>query len=327
MSMERWNPFREMDMMRQNMDRWFDDRWPGSPMSGNQNLGVAIDLNETSTGYELTASMPGVRSEDIDISVNGDTITLRGKSEHNDERQQGNFIYRERRSGSFQRTIRLPESINAEQVEAELDHGVLKITLPRMQRTGNRKVQIRGGMAGSQQVGTGMSSNQIGIQQYPGQSSTGGSQTGSSQMSNSGMSQMANSALNNNQAGMSAGGSTGSNTPNVGESGTSAGGTLHGSEAMRTQSYGTTGSSSDSPRTMERPEALNSISSTQMEEIDRNLRENDEQGYRRLAQSYGWDTQTAENVWRYMSHRATSDEARRAFENQGGQSQSQNRPS
>ena len=150
--MERWNPFRDnFDGMRQAMDRWMDDRTPNSwfGQQGNM-LSVAIDVRETPQGYELEASLPGVKADDIDIQVDRDTITLRGQSQHQDEkRDAGNFVYRERRFGAFTRTIRLPEPINAEQVEATLDHGVLKVQLPRIGQTQQRRVQVRSGMQGS----------------------------------------------------------------------------------------------------------------------------------------------------------------------------------
>ncbi|HEX2915924.1 MAG TPA: Hsp20/alpha crystallin family protein [Chloroflexia bacterium] len=157
MSMERWNPFRDLDSMRQAMDRWFDDRLPGSFFNQQGNMmSVALDVRETDQGYELEASMPGVRPEDLDITVDRDTVTLRGQSQSNEERKEGkNYIYRERRSGSFFRTIRLPEPIDADHVEANLDHGVLRVTLPRLSQTANRRVQVRSGQGTSaSQIGT-----------------------------------------------------------------------------------------------------------------------------------------------------------------------------
>ena len=285
MSMDRWNPFRDMEMMRQNMDRWFDDRMPGQAGS-TQPLSVAVDLHETENGYELTASMPGMRAEDVDITINRDTVTLRGKSEHNNERQQGNYIYRERHSGSFQRTVRLPEAVNTDQAEATLEHGVLKLSLPRLQQTPSRRLQVRmGGM--SQSMGGGMSQS----------------------MGSGGMSQSGSSM------------SAGQTGPNVGATGTSMGsGTGTNSSGMvqvnAGMEGGNTSSNSATPQGMERPAVLNQISSTQMEELDRKLRDNDEAGFRRLAESYAWDKQTCEQVWTFMHHQATGEEARRAFDNQ-----------
>jgi HSP20 family protein len=146
MSMERWNPFRDFDNMRQAMDRWMDERLAGnrqSPAQANP-LSVALDIHETQAGYELEASLPGVKPEDLDIQIDRETLTLRGKSAADEEKQAGrNFIYRERRSGSFFRTVRLPEAVDPEKVEATLENGVLRVQLPKLNQTGQRRVQVR----------------------------------------------------------------------------------------------------------------------------------------------------------------------------------------
>jgi len=146
MSMERWNPFRDFDNMRQAMDRWVDERMPGNLMNQqNSMLSVALDVHETTQGYELEASLPGVRPEDIDINVERDTVTLRGQTRASSEQGDGkNFLYRERRSGSFFRTIRLPDAIDGEKVEASLENGVLRVQLPRLAQTSQRRIQVRG---------------------------------------------------------------------------------------------------------------------------------------------------------------------------------------
>jgi len=146
MSMERRNPFRDFDNIRQAMDRWMDERLavnrPGSEQASP--LSVALDLRETQAGYELEASLPGVKPEDVDIQVDGETLTLRGKSAADEEKQAGrNFIYRERRSGSFFRMVRLPEAVDPEKVEATLEQGVLRVQLPKLNQAGQRRVQVR----------------------------------------------------------------------------------------------------------------------------------------------------------------------------------------
>ncbi len=338
MSMDRWNPFREMDTMRQAMDRWFDDRVPGMQTSG-ATMNLAVDLHETENGYELTASIPGVKAEDVDITVNRDTITIRGKTERNEERQQGNYIYRERHSGSYQRTVRLPEAINSDEVEATLEHGILRLNLPRLQQTPNRRVQVRAGMMGNQPInqssGTG---NQVGL----GQSETSGSGPGGTQtQQHPGMSPSSTTA----QSGVS------NTDPNLSGTGLTGGGVMHGAEAMNqshpssntssmqpgmsrmgnisvtpSSTTGSTGSSMSGGtgsmgNTQRRPEMLDNISSTQMDEIQRQARDNDEQGYRRLAQNYGWDDQTINHVWQHLTRRVTSEEANQAFGQQSDDKQ------
>ncbi len=146
MSMDRWNPFRDFDNMRQTMDRWMDERLPNNWLNSAQSspLSIALDVYETETGYELEASLPGVSPDDIEIQVDRETVTLRGKSASPEEKHAGrNFIYRERRSGAFYRTVRLPEVLDPDKVEASLDNGVLKVQLPKLSLSTNRRVQVR----------------------------------------------------------------------------------------------------------------------------------------------------------------------------------------
>jgi len=153
MSMDRWNPFREIGNMRQAVDRWRDDRfnnsWPDPSAQANA-LSVTLDIHETEAGYELEASLPGIKPEDVDIQVDRETVTLRGTTVSNEQAEEGrNYIYRERRSGNFFRTVRLPEAIDAEKVEATLDHGILKVQLPKLAQAQKHRVQVRSTTQGS----------------------------------------------------------------------------------------------------------------------------------------------------------------------------------
>jgi HSP20 family protein len=146
MSNERWNPFRDFDNMRQAMDRWMDERMPGNFLNQQNNmLSVALDVHETPTGYALEASLPGVKPEDVDINVERDTVTIRGQTRSTDEQQANkNYLYRERRAGSFFRVIRLPDAVDGEKVEATLENGILRVQLPKLAQTSQRRIQVRG---------------------------------------------------------------------------------------------------------------------------------------------------------------------------------------
>jgi len=274
MSMDRWNPFREIESMRQAMDRWMDERGFNNlgSSSSNQNLSLAVDVHETENGYELTASLPGVKPEDVEISVNKDVVTIRGRTEQNEERQQGNYIYRERHAGTFQRSVRLPDQVNSEQVDASLDNGVLKVTLPRLQQSTQRRIQVKSGAnTGSQQIGAG---------------------TNSSARASSNTSSQSPSQTNN-----------ASNSTAYGDAATYAGTAKSSPENKQGQTM-----------TTERPAVLNNLSSTQMDELERHASANDRQGFGYRADSYGWDQQTTDQVWNYLTRRVSKDEVDRAFE-------------
>jgi HSP20 family protein len=277
MSMERWNPFREIESMRQAMDRWMDERGFNNlgNSASNQNLSLAVDVHETENGYELNASLPGVKPEDVEISVNKDVVTIRGRTEQNEERQQGNYIYRERHAGSFQRAVRLPDQVNAEQVEASLEHGVLKVTLPRLQQATQRRIQVKSGAnTGSQQISTGASPN----------------------------------STSQNPASPTGAGNTTNSTTNADAA------TYAGTAPTTPQNSTTPQNKEGQTMTTERPEILNNLSSTQMDELERHASANDRQGFGYRTDSYGWDQQTTEQIWNYLTRRVTRDEVDRAFE-------------
>ena len=147
MSIERWNPFREMETMRSVLDRFFDDSFLSSPISRlGGTITPPLDITETEEGYELHASVPGYTADQIQLDLNGDILTLRGETGNQEhEEQRGNYIYRERSSGSFYRQVRLPQHVDSSKTEAVLEHGVLQLKLPRQKETGGQRLAIKNG--------------------------------------------------------------------------------------------------------------------------------------------------------------------------------------
>ncbi|HXK33468.1 MAG TPA: Hsp20/alpha crystallin family protein [Dehalococcoidia bacterium] len=146
----RWDPFAELQSLRQTMDRLFDD---ARPWRFNINGGEAyfpVDLYETNDEVVVKASLPGVKPEDIDISVTGQVLTLKGESKEEHEEKAQNYYRRERRSGSFVRQLQLPTDVEPDRAEAVFEHGVLRLTLPKAEAVKPRtiKVQARGMIEG-----------------------------------------------------------------------------------------------------------------------------------------------------------------------------------
>ena len=107
----RWDPIQEaLDLqhaMRQVMERTL-------PGSDGQQFALAMDIYETPNSYEIEASMPGIKPEDVDITVNNNVLTIRGETKTEEEKDDKNYHLRERRIGSFVRSITLPSSVNAD---------------------------------------------------------------------------------------------------------------------------------------------------------------------------------------------------------------------
>lgn len=159
--MSRWDPFREMLTLREAMNQLLEESYvrPGasggtgsssaSGSSGGRVQTLALDVTERDNAYQVTASLPGVRPEDIHVTVLGDSLTIRAESYGANERREGNFLLRERHSGAMQRSVTLPAPLDSENVSASYEHGVLTLTLPKSRASLPRRIQVRG----SQQSG------------------------------------------------------------------------------------------------------------------------------------------------------------------------------
>jgi HSP20 family protein len=139
----RWDPFAEMATLRQAFDRVFDDVRPGrSFANGGPEAYVPVDLAETNDEIVLKASLPGVKPEDIDISVTGQVLTLKGESREDTEETAKNYYRRERRYGSFVRQFQLPTEVESEKAQATFEHGVLRLSLPKAEAVKPRTIKV-----------------------------------------------------------------------------------------------------------------------------------------------------------------------------------------
>lgn len=146
-SMVRWDPAREMVSLREAMDRLFEESFlrPGS--LGNNDSASALmplDMYETEDSIVVKAAIPGVKPEDIEVTVTGDLLSIKGefKSETEEKDEKRNYHRQERRYGSFSRQITLPTGVNADACQADFENGVLTLELPKAEEAKVKKVQI-----------------------------------------------------------------------------------------------------------------------------------------------------------------------------------------
>jgi HSP20 family protein len=142
----RWDPVRDMMSLREAMDRLFEEsfvhpRGMLAPVEGAATL--ALDVFESDDDVTVRASIPGVNPDDIDISVTGDVLTIKGETSEEREEKQGNYHLRERRYGAFQRSVNLPAPVNTDKAEAEFKNGVLTLTLPKVEEVKPKSIKIR----------------------------------------------------------------------------------------------------------------------------------------------------------------------------------------
>jgi HSP20 family protein len=142
-----WSPFRELDRVRHDFEELLD-RSLGSHATRehHEHHGPATPALESFIErgkLVIRAELPGVDPKDVDITVTGDQLTIRGKREQRVDEQSCSFIHREFSYGSFERTIRLPGGINAEDVKASYSNGVLELTMPVPEQSTSRKVAVQ----------------------------------------------------------------------------------------------------------------------------------------------------------------------------------------
>jgi HSP20 family protein len=141
------SPSDSWQSFRNEMDRLFD-RFAGFRLSGMQRLfeptpreassGLnlpAVDLTEDDTAYKIAAELPGLEEKDIEVSLTGDTLTIKGEKRQEKEEKTKNWHVSERSYGSFQRAFAVPEGIDRDKIAAEFAKGVLTITLPKNAQT------------------------------------------------------------------------------------------------------------------------------------------------------------------------------------------------
>jgi HSP20 family protein len=164
----RWDPMTEVANMRNFMDRFFDQSFGRFPMfrESGDDFGAAslgLDVYETGSEFVVKAQLPGVDPKDVDISVDDDVLTIKGEFEQKDEVKQDQFLRRELRYGSFQRALRLPPTVDAEKAEAQFEHGMLKLTLPKKPEARARSLKItpQGVLEGEKSEGQGMQEQQL----------------------------------------------------------------------------------------------------------------------------------------------------------------------
>ena len=148
MVIRRWDPFIELRRMQDNMDHL----WRGfsQPSGGNGEMeGWAIPLDVVQEGDNIVvhASLPGVNPSDLNVSIENDVLTIRGQTASDSQRQEGNYLMRERHSGSFHRSLRLPDTLDVEKAHTSYDHGVLTIAFPKVEAKQARQLSINVGGA------------------------------------------------------------------------------------------------------------------------------------------------------------------------------------
>jgi HSP20 family protein len=146
MGSQRWDPWSDIISLREAMTNLLEESFVRSGDSGRSGVGLAVDVLETPDAYEIYGSVPGMAPEDVEISVLGDTMTIRGDRRSISLPEEGegtHWLIRERHAGGFSRTITLPTAVRAEDASAEFRDGVLTVRLPKAEEVRGRTIPVR----------------------------------------------------------------------------------------------------------------------------------------------------------------------------------------
>ncbi len=140
----RWDPFREMMVIRNARDRMFDGDLALAPSSWRSfNWSVALDVVENDDEFVVKASLPGINPDDLEITFIDGKLTIKGEVTEEEKVEEARYHLRERRFGSFSRSIKLPSGIDTEKIDAKYESGVLELHLPKVEEVKPKKITIK----------------------------------------------------------------------------------------------------------------------------------------------------------------------------------------
>jgi HSP20 family protein len=145
-SLIRWDPTREVVSLREAMDRLLGESFirPWSKLGtffGDET--PSLDMYETDDEVVVEADVPGVKPEEIDVQVAGNVLTIKGEWKEKKKEEKASYIYRERSFGRFCRSVTLPADVDMDEAEAEFEHGVLTLTLPKLESVKPKTIKSR----------------------------------------------------------------------------------------------------------------------------------------------------------------------------------------
>ena len=147
MDLVRWgqdfvDPVRGLDRLQREINQLFDfPRFPGNRGLFDRMVSPAIDLVETADGFVVQADLPGIKLEDIDISIASNVLTIKG--EKKPQKESGRVYRKETWEGSFQRTISLPTTVDPDRIEASFRDGILEVAIPKKEEARPKRIAVK----------------------------------------------------------------------------------------------------------------------------------------------------------------------------------------
>lgn len=148
MAIVRWSPARELLSLQNHMDRLWEDAfgsgWLRRPVTWDGTAAeFPLDVYQTDKEYVVKASLPGVKPEDIDVNIVGETLNIKAEIKEEKEVKEENWLLKESRYNSFARSVTLPSEVQADKVEATMENGVLKLVLPKAEAVVPKTIKVK----------------------------------------------------------------------------------------------------------------------------------------------------------------------------------------
>lgn len=146
----RWNPMREAADLVNEFDRMLEypllrGRW-GMPLRTNEVVGswnLALDVAEQGDVFTVKASLPGISPDHLNVTLEENVLTIQGETKEDESIDEGSYHIRERRYGSFSRSVRFPVPVEGDKVEAQYENGVLTLTIPKAEAVKPKRIEVK----------------------------------------------------------------------------------------------------------------------------------------------------------------------------------------
>jgi HSP20 family protein len=152
----RTSPLGEMLTLRNAVDRMFDDAfwrptWAGRGLDEYQ---IPLDVQTTNDALVVKAALPGVKPEDVEITLDGNTLSITGKFDEELEQDEQGYLVRELRRGAFSRSITLSSDLDTEHAKADFENGIVSLTIPKAEQAKPRRIPLTAGNGASANQGS-----------------------------------------------------------------------------------------------------------------------------------------------------------------------------
>ena len=141
-SLVTYRPYRPSPV---NLDRWFDSLFQDWSRPAFATAAPRVDVREQADGYHLEAELPGLTEKDFTVDVEHNLLTIASQSAQESERDEHGYVIRERRSGTFKRSFALPQDVDAEQISARFQDGLLTVTVPKSATAQRKQIAVTSG--------------------------------------------------------------------------------------------------------------------------------------------------------------------------------------